>query len=60
MVAAKALEMGILTRALPFIEVTSFSPPLSMTRAEADETADKYARALEAITPELAKAAAAA
>jgi len=57
MVAAKALEMGILTRALPFIEVTSFSPPLSMTRAEAEETAERYARALEAVTPDLAKAA---
>ena len=27
-VAAKALELGVLTRALPFIEVNSFSPPL--------------------------------
>ena len=30
-VAAKALEHGVLSRALPFIEVNSFSPPLSMT-----------------------------
>ena len=56
-VAAKALEMGILTRALPFIEATSFSPPLSMTRAEAEETADKYGRALDAVTPDLRKLA---
>ncbi len=53
-VAAKAYEMGILTRALPFIEVTSFSPPLTMTRAEAEETADRYGRALDAVTPDLA------
>ena len=31
LVAAKALELGVLMRALPFIEVISFSPPLSMT-----------------------------
>ena len=28
LVATKALELGVLTRALPFIEVNSFSPPL--------------------------------
>jgi L-2,4-diaminobutyrate transaminase len=56
-VAAKAFEHGVLSRALPYIEVTSFSPPLSMTRAEADEAADRYARALAASTDELAKLA---
>ena len=53
-VAAKAYEMGVLTRALPYIEVTSFSPPLSMTRAEAEETVDRYGRALDAATADLA------
>ena len=56
-VAAKAYEMGLLTRALPFIEVTSFSPPLSMTRAEAEETVDRYGRALDAVTADLGKLA---
>ena len=57
-VAAKALENGVLTRALPFIEVNSFSPPLSMTRAEAEEAVDIYGKALDAVTPELARLAA--
>lgn len=56
-VAAKALEMGVLARALPFIEVTSFSPPLTMTKAEADEAVDRFGRALDAVTPELRKLA---
>ena len=56
-VAAKALELGVLTRALPFIEVTSFSPPLNMTRAEAEEAVERYGKALDAVTPELAKLA---
>jgi L-2,4-diaminobutyrate transaminase len=58
-VAAKALEFGVLTRALPFIEVNSFSPPLCMTRMEAEEAVDRYGRALDAVTPELTKLAAA-
>ena len=58
LVSAKALEHGVLARALPFIEVNSFSPPLSMTRAEADEAAERYAKALSASTDELAKLAA--
>jgi L-2,4-diaminobutyrate transaminase len=57
-VSAKALEFGVLTRALPFIEVTSFSPPLCMTRTEADEAVDLFGKALDAVTPELAKLAA--
>ena len=57
LVSAKALEFGVLTRALPFIEVTSFSPPLCMTRTEADEAVDLFGNALDAVTPELAKLA---
>ena len=59
LVAAKALELGILTRALPFIEVNAFSPPLSMTRAEAEEAVDRYGKALDAVTPELTRLASA-
>ena len=54
-VAVKCFEHGLLCRALPFIEVTAFSPPLTMTNAEADETVDRYVRALDAATPELEK-----
>jgi L-2,4-diaminobutyrate transaminase len=52
-VAKKANELGVLTRPLPFVEVNSFSPPLCITKAEVDEGVDRYARALEAVTPEL-------
>jgi L-2,4-diaminobutyrate transaminase len=55
--SAKAFEHGVLSRALPYIEVTSFSPPLSMTRAEADEAAERFARALGEATDELARLA---
>lgn len=56
-VAAKAIEHGVMPRALPFIEVTSFSPPLCMTHAEAEEAVDRYGAALDEVTPELAKLA---
>ena len=56
-VSAKALECGILTRPLPFIEVNSFSPPLMMTRKEAEETVDRFGRALDLATPDLDKLA---
>lgn len=52
-VAARALEQGVLVRALPFLEVTSFSPPLCITRSEVDEAVERYASGLEAATPEL-------
>jgi L-2,4-diaminobutyrate transaminase len=58
-VSVKALEHGVLTRPLPFIEVNSFSPPLCMTRAEAEEVAERYGRAVAAAAPELARLAAA-
>ena len=56
-VAAKALEAGVLTRPLPFIEVNSFSPPLCMSRLEAEEAVARYGKGLDAATPDLAKAA---
>ena len=52
-VAAKALEQGVMLRPLPFIEVIPFSPPLCLTEADCDEAVDGFARALEAATPEL-------
>ena len=57
-VAAKAMEQGVLARALPFVEVTSFSPPLCITTAEIDEAIDRYVKGLELATPELERLAA--
>ncbi|TJZ89853.1 aminotransferase class III-fold pyridoxal phosphate-dependent enzyme [Paracoccus gahaiensis] len=53
LVAAHAMNQGVLTRALPFLPVTSMSPPLSITEGQIDEATTRYARALEAATPEM-------
>jgi L-2,4-diaminobutyrate transaminase len=52
-VAKRAFENGVLTRALPFIPVTSFSPPLCVTEAEIDEAVERYASALDDVLPSL-------
>ena len=52
-VAAHALKEGVLSRALPFLPVTAFSPPLTITEAEIDEATTRYARALESATPKI-------
>jgi L-2,4-diaminobutyrate transaminase len=57
LVSTKALEFGVLTRPLPFIEVNSFSPPLNMTRTDAEDAVERYGKALDAVTPELARLA---
>jgi L-2,4-diaminobutyrate transaminase len=56
-VAKKALELGLFSRALPYIEVNAFSPPLCITKAEADEAVERYGKALDAVTPELKRLA---
>lgn len=56
-VGAKALECGLLSRPLPFIEVNAFSPPLTMTKAEADEAVARFGKALDLATPELERLA---
>ena len=53
LVAKHAMDRGVLTRALPFIDVNSFSPPLSITRAEIDEGVDRYVAALADALPAL-------
>jgi L-2,4-diaminobutyrate transaminase len=58
-VAAKALEHGLMIRPLPFIEVLPFSPPLCITEADCDLAVERFARALDAATPELRRLAAA-
>ena len=57
-VAAKSVEHGLLVRALPFIEVLAFSPPLCITSADCEEAIDRFARALNAATSELDRHAA--
>jgi L-2,4-diaminobutyrate transaminase len=52
-VSAKARELGLLTRALPYAPVTAFSPPLIITPAEIDDAVDRYALALDASMAEL-------
>ena len=54
----KALDDGLLVRALPYADVVSFSPPLSITAAEIDEVVERFARAFERAIPELRDAAA--
>jgi L-2,4-diaminobutyrate transaminase len=46
-------------RPLPFIEVLPFSPPLCITEADCDLAVERFARALDAATPELRRLAAA-
>ncbi|WGF89549.1 aminotransferase [Marinivivus vitaminiproducens] len=58
-VAAKAVEEKVMVRALPFLETVSFSPPLCITAAECDEAIERFARGLQAATPELERLAAA-
>jgi L-2,4-diaminobutyrate transaminase len=52
-VARNVLDEGVLLRALPYAEVTSFSPPLCITRSEIDEVVDRFSRGLERAMPEL-------
>jgi L-2,4-diaminobutyrate transaminase len=48
-VAAAALEQGVMVRALPFLDVDAFSPPLTFTRSDADEVVEKFGAAVEAV-----------
>ena len=48
-VSAASQERGLLTRALPFLPVNAFSPPLTFTRANVDETVGIYGEAVESV-----------
>ena len=48
-VAMAAQERGLLTRALPFLPVNNFSPPLTFTKSDADETVDIYVESVESV-----------
>jgi L-2,4-diaminobutyrate transaminase len=52
-VARHAKNAGVLTRALPFGHVNSFSPPLTVTADDIDRAVDVYACALKTAHPEL-------
>jgi L-2,4-diaminobutyrate transaminase len=52
-VARNALEEGLQVRALPYADVSSFSPPLCITRSDIDEVVERYTRALDRAMPEL-------
>lgn len=55
LVQRHAAQRGLMIRALPFGEVTSFSPPLCLTKAEADEGADRFMQAVQGANAELLK-----
>ncbi|HEX2528397.1 MAG TPA: aminotransferase [Geminicoccus sp.] len=57
LVAGRAVEHNLMVRALPFIEVISFSPPLCITEAECDQAIERFGAALDSMTPELARLA---
>jgi L-2,4-diaminobutyrate transaminase len=52
-VMAKALEQGLMVRALPFGDVLSMSPPLTFTEADADQTCAIFCRALDEVMADL-------
>jgi L-2,4-diaminobutyrate transaminase len=52
-VSRRVLDEGVLVRALPYADVTSFSPPLCITRSDIDEVVERYARGLDRAMPEL-------
>ena len=52
-VAAAALERGLIVRPSPFLDVLVFSPPLCITKSECDLALDRFADALDAATPDL-------
>lgn len=53
LVAKYATEQAVLTRALPYLPVNSFSPPLSITRTEIDNALDRYLEAVRLAQVEL-------
>ncbi|MBE04672.1 MAG: aspartate aminotransferase family protein [Gammaproteobacteria bacterium] len=48
-VAIAAQERGLLTRALPFLQVNNFSPPLTFTKSDADESVEIFAESVESV-----------
>jgi L-2,4-diaminobutyrate transaminase len=53
LVQQRASERCLLIRALPFGDITSISPPLSISESEVSEGVERYVSAVEAATPAL-------
>jgi L-2,4-diaminobutyrate transaminase len=54
-VAELCLDRGLIARALPTGQTLAFSPPLCITRAEADLVVERFAAALDAAADELTR-----
>ncbi len=54
-VSKRAREKGLITRAMPMSEALGFSPPLVLTRAEADEIVEIAAAATREVLDELSR-----
>jgi L-2,4-diaminobutyrate transaminase len=52
-VSAACLERGMIARAMPHGDILGFAPPLTLTRAEADEIASITKSAIEAVAATL-------
>ncbi|QFS84698.1 Taurine--pyruvate aminotransferase [Roseivivax sp. THAF40] len=48
-VAAALLEQGVIARAMPQGDILGYAPPFCLTEAEADEVADKTAKAIKSV-----------
>jgi L-2,4-diaminobutyrate transaminase len=53
MMSAKALENGMITRAMPHGDILGFAPPLILTKAEADQIVDITKRSVEEVAKSL-------
>jgi adenosylmethionine-8-amino-7-oxononanoate aminotransferase len=56
-VSGKVLEAGVLMRPLPFIETLGISPPLTMTRSDADEAVERIGKGFDAAVPDMKRLA---
>ena len=54
-VAQSCLDDGLIVRALPAGDVVALSPPLCLTRSQADEIVERLERGLRAVADELAR-----
>ncbi len=50
-ILAAAKDEGLIARAMPFGDVNSFSPPLTFSRGDADETVERFVRAVLRVLP---------
>lgn len=53
LVAPKVMAEGLISRPLPYVEVMALSPPLLLTKSDADEAVAAFVRGLDKATPDL-------